>query len=415
MSHWTFLTFQLQTLQTVPALHIPFSANQHLRPTYATKLSDPSFLLPPRPFLSSPLCPNRPIRYPAHSPVIFHTVATCHVQWYGLLQWPSSTLKTLAARPQTRDPSLTPCTVGNEPSPYSPVPVSARGNEKSVSLDRPYLLCQKAPRAPARFSEVTSGKMVSKSYLQYRRLTYSLSGHAAGFSHTVTPSTVDGVNLEEIKRFAKLFKMKRLSLGLTQTQVGQTLSLTNGPAYSQSAICRYGPHSPLLPPTPPHLPHPTCRFEKLDITPKSAQKIKPVLERWLQEVDDQIKVNGGVANMQRTFLSPVRLESKPIHDDPPSTPLQLRVSPANSSPPSRSVQPAETASPETVLSPGAVSCTDAAANCKRRKRRTSFTPQALEVLNEYFDRNSHPSGISLSLAPPSLLSFGYCGPFQVSR
>lgn len=49
---------------------------------------------------------------------------------------------------------------------------------------------------------------------------------------------VDGINLEEIKEFAKQFKMKRLSLGLTQTQVGQALSLTDGPAYSQSAICR---------------------------------------------------------------------------------------------------------------------------------------------------------------------------------
>ena len=29
---------------------------------------------------------------------------------------------------------------------------------------------------------------------------------------------------------------------------------------------------------------------------------------------------------------------------------------------------------------------------KKRKRRTSFTPQALEVLNQYFERNTHPSG-----------------------
>lgn len=52
------------------------------------------------------------------------------------------------------------------------------------------------------------------------------------------PSEVDGVNLEEIREFAKAFKIRRLSLGLTQTQVGQALSATEGPAYSQSAICR---------------------------------------------------------------------------------------------------------------------------------------------------------------------------------
>lgn len=49
---------------------------------------------------------------------------------------------------------------------------------------------------------------------------------------------VDGIDLDEIKEFAKAFKLRRLSLGLTQTQVGQALSVTEGPAYSQSAICR---------------------------------------------------------------------------------------------------------------------------------------------------------------------------------
>ena len=49
---------------------------------------------------------------------------------------------------------------------------------------------------------------------------------------------MDGINLDEIKEFAKAFKLRRLSLGLTQTQVGQALSVTEGPAYSQSAICR---------------------------------------------------------------------------------------------------------------------------------------------------------------------------------
>lgn len=29
---------------------------------------------------------------------------------------------------------------------------------------------------------------------------------------------------------------------------------------------------------------------------------------------------------------------------------------------------------------------------KKRKRRTSFTPQALEILNSHFEKNTHPSG-----------------------
>jgi len=79
-----------------------------------------------------------------------------------------------------------------------------------------------------------------------------------------TITTIDGINLEEIKKFSKAFKLRRLALGLTQTQVGQALSVTRGPAYSQSAI---------------------CRFEKLDITPKSASKIKPVLEKWMRDAE----------------------------------------------------------------------------------------------------------------------------------
>lgn len=31
---------------------------------------------------------------------------------------------------------------------------------------------------------------------------------------------------------------------------------------------------------------------------------------------------------------------------------------------------------------------------KKRKRRTSFTPQALELLNVHFERNTHPSGMA---------------------
>lgn len=122
----------------------------------------------------------------------------------------------------------------------------------------------------------------------------------------------EGINLDEIREFAKNFKIRRLSLGLTQTQVGQALTATEGPAYSQSAI---------------------CRFEKLDITPKSAQKLKPVLEKWLAEAEHWNQKG------QQNLMEFVGGE--------PS---------------------------------------------KKRKRRTSFTPQAIEVLNSYFDKNALPTG-----------------------
>ncbi|XP_051969500.1 POU domain, class 6, transcription factor 2-like [Xyrauchen texanus] len=162
------------------------------------------------------------------------------------------------------------------------------------------------------------------------------------------PSEVDGVNLEEIREFAKAFKIRRLSLGLTQTQVGQALSATEGPAYSQSAICRHtilrshfflpqeaqenNIASSLTGKLNPGLLYP-ARFEKLDITPKSAQKIKPVLERWMAEAEARHR--SGMQNLTE-FIG-----SEPS---------------------------------------------------KKRKRRTSFTPQALEILNSHFEKNTHPSG-----------------------
>jgi len=79
------------------------------------------------------------------------------------------------------------------------------------------------------------------------------------------------------------------------------------------------------------------RFEKLDITPKSAQKIKPVLESWMEEAETRLR-NGN---------------------------LQLADFMGNDS-------------------------------NKKRKRRTSFTPQALDSLNIFFEKNTHPTGAEMT-------------------
>ncbi|XP_011767396.2 POU domain, class 6, transcription factor 2 isoform X6 [Macaca nemestrina] len=194
-------------------------------------------------------------------------------------------------------------------------------------------------QSPVRQASSSSSSSSSSSALSVGQLV-SNPQTAAG--------EVDGVNLEEIREFAKAFKIRRLSLGLTQTQVGQALSATEGPAYSQSAICRHTilrshfflPQeaqentiaSSLTAKLNPGLLYP-ARFEKLDITPKSAQKIKPVLERWMAEAEARHRA--GMQNLTE-FIG-----SEPS---------------------------------------------------KKRKRRTSFTPQALEILNAHFEKNTHPSG-----------------------
>ena len=39
---------------------------------------------------------------------------------------------------------------------------------------------------------------------------------------------------------------------------------------------------------------------------------------------------------------------------------------------------------------------------RKRKRRTSFTPQALEKLNDAFESNTHPSGMDMSILAQQL-------------
>ncbi|KAJ2948941.1 hypothetical protein O0L34_g5876 [Tuta absoluta] len=166
-------------------------------------------------------------------------------------------------------------------------------------------------------------------------------------------NVVDGINLDDIKEFAKAFKLRRLGLGLTQTQVGQALSVTEGPAYSQSAICSALASQMLAAQLSSQQQN---IFEKLDITPKSAQKIKPVLERWMKEAEE------------RSSSSCYSLASRSIREE------------------------------EMMYASGQNHLTDfiGMEPSKKRKRRTSFTPQALELLNAHFERNTHPSGTEIT-------------------
>merc|ERR550519_3204927 len=88
---------------------------------------------------------------------------------------------------------------------------------------------------------------------------------------TGLPKVMQGIDLEQVKQFAAEFKSARLSLGLTQTQVGQALTNSateEGIAVSQSTI---------------------CRFEKLEITALQVKKLLPALQTWLQEAKERHK------------------------------------------------------------------------------------------------------------------------------
>lgn len=76
----------------------------------------------------------------------------------------------------------------------------------------------------------------------------------------------DSMEVKDLEGFTHGFKLRRIKLGYTQTNVGQALAEVHGTDFSQTTI---------------------CRFENLQLSYKNAQKLKPILEKWLEEAEKQ--------------------------------------------------------------------------------------------------------------------------------
>ncbi|KAG7320166.1 hypothetical protein KOW79_016019 [Hemibagrus wyckioides] len=69
---------------------------------------------------------------------------------------------------------------------------------------------------------------------------------------------------DDLEHFAKQFKQRRIKLGFTQADVGLALGTLYGNVFSQTTI---------------------CRFEALQLSFKNMCKLKPLLNKWLEEAD----------------------------------------------------------------------------------------------------------------------------------
>ncbi|CAG2069557.1 unnamed protein product, partial [Timema podura] len=67
---------------------------------------------------------------------------------------------------------------------------------------------------------------------------------------------------DDLEAFAKQFKQRRIKLGFTQADVGLALGTLYGNVFSQTTI---------------------CRFEALQLSFKNMCKLKPLLQKWLEE------------------------------------------------------------------------------------------------------------------------------------
>ncbi|CAN0377078.1 unnamed protein product [Lampetra fluviatilis] len=72
-------------------------------------------------------------------------------------------------------------------------------------------------------------------------------------------------DLEELEQFAKMFKQRRIKLGFTQGDVGMAMGKFYGNDFSQTTI---------------------SRFEALNLSFKNMCKLKPLLEKWLNDAEN---------------------------------------------------------------------------------------------------------------------------------
>ncbi|XP_056610349.1 POU domain, class 2, transcription factor 1b isoform X9 [Triplophysa dalaica] len=80
--------------------------------------------------------------------------------------------------------------------------------------------------------------------------------------HIDTPTLEEPSDLEELEQFAKTFKQRRIKLGFTQGDVGLAMGKLYGNDFSQTTI---------------------SRFEALNLSFKNMCKLKPLLEKWLND------------------------------------------------------------------------------------------------------------------------------------
>ncbi|XP_058603860.1 POU class 2 homeobox 2a isoform X7 [Onychostoma macrolepis] len=97
---------------------------------------------------------------------------------------------------------------------------------------------------------------------------------------SVTAHPEEPSDLEELEQFARTFKQRRIKLGFTQGDVGLAMGKLYGNDFSQTTI---------------------SRFEALNLSFKNMCKLKPLLEKWLNDAETM--------SMDSTLPSPSSLSS----------------------------------------------------------------------------------------------------------
>uniref|UniRef100_A0A3B3HDT9 POU domain protein n=2 Tax=Oryzias latipes TaxID=8090 RepID=A0A3B3HDT9_ORYLA len=156
-----------------------------------------------------------------------------------------------------------------EGAPWSSSPLGAEQDIKPAHQSRPPHLVHQTHgnhHDGRAWRTTTAAHIPSMATTNGQSLIYS----QPGFNHQHRPqshhdhSDEDTPTSDDLEQFAKQFKQRRIKLGFTQADVGLALGTLYGNVFSQTTI---------------------CRFEALQLSFKNMCKLKPLLNKWLEEAD----------------------------------------------------------------------------------------------------------------------------------
>ncbi|KAB7506624.1 POU domain, class 2, transcription factor 1, partial [Armadillidium nasatum] len=149
----------------------------------------------------------------------------------------------------------------------------AAANQLPVSSSLPNLSPTANITTPAK-SNTTTTSTIYVAVSNRRRFTIAASNPVTSSEPVPSPPPrhwdpppEEPTDLEELEQFAKTFKQRRIKLGFTQGDVGLAMGKLYGNDFSQTTI---------------------SRFEALNLSFKNMCKLKPLLQKWLEDADKTI-------------------------------------------------------------------------------------------------------------------------------
>ena len=153
---------------------------------------------------------------------------------------------------------------------HTPTPTNVISSSPLHSPSGSPGLTTQTQTTPPNISNINVGGILTPSTPGSGTHTPQMQKHPAA-PRALEPSPEETTDLEELEQFAKTFKQRRIKLGFTQGDVGLAMGKLYGNDFSQTTI---------------------SRFEALNLSFKNMCKLKPLLQKWLEDADSSISNPG---------------------------------------------------------------------------------------------------------------------------